>query len=150
MFTNNFFLRYIVGCYQNRNPSQTTFLGIISFPKCRRNGLCWSHVLIRTDLQSTTQNSCFYDGALKLLHRKLLKISKKIMYAIEFPFNKIVRLYSTAYYRIKKSTTDTLLELQVFLRVLKILENNQEKLWEFLLATCKYSNDSLQPYLACF
>ena len=51
---------------------------------------------------------------MKLLHRKLLKISRKLMYVIELPFNKIVRLYSTAYYQIKKSTTDTFLELQTF------------------------------------
>ena len=38
------------------------------------------------------------------------------MYVIEFPFNKIVRLYSTAYYRLQKSTTDTFLELQPFER----------------------------------
>ena len=36
------------------------------------------------------------------------------MYVIEFPFTKIVRVYSTAYYRLKKSTTDTFLELQNF------------------------------------
>ena len=36
------------------------------------------------------------------------------MYVKEFPFNKVVRVYSTAYYRIKKSTTDALLELQAF------------------------------------
>ena len=36
------------------------------------------------------------------------------MYVIEFPFTKIVRVYSTAYYRLKKSTTDTFLELQDF------------------------------------
>ena len=29
------------------------------------------------------------------------------MYMIEFPFTKIVRVYSTAYYRLKKSTADT-------------------------------------------
>ena len=38
------------------------------------------------------------------------------MYVIEFRFYKIVRLYSTAYYRLKKSTTDTFLELQAFER----------------------------------
>ena len=38
------------------------------------------------------------------------------MYVIEFPFNKIVKLYSTAYYRLKKSATDTFLELQAFER----------------------------------
>ena len=38
------------------------------------------------------------------------------MYVIEFPFNKIGRLYSTAYYRLKKSTTDTFLGLQPFER----------------------------------
>ena len=38
------------------------------------------------------------------------------MYVIEFPFTKTVRVYSTAYYRHKKSTTDTFLELQVFKR----------------------------------
>ena len=36
------------------------------------------------------------------------------MYVIEFPFTKIVRVYSTAYYQHKKSTTDTFLELQAF------------------------------------
>ena len=50
------------------------------------------------------------------------------MYVIEFPFNKIVRVYSKAYYRLKKSPTDTFLELLVFKGVLKILENAQEKL----------------------
>ena len=33
------------------------------------------------------------------------------MYAIEFPFNKIIRLRSTAYYRIKNSTTHTFSEM---------------------------------------
>ena len=36
------------------------------------------------------------------------------MYVIEFPFTKTVRVYSTAYYRPKKSTADTFLELQTF------------------------------------
>ena len=36
------------------------------------------------------------------------------MYIIVFPFNKTVTVYSTAYYRPKKSTTDTFLELQAF------------------------------------
>ena len=44
------------------------------------------------------------------------------MYVIEFPFNKIVRLYSTVYYRLKKSTTDTFLELQAFERSLENFE----------------------------
>ena len=116
----HFFLRNTGGCYQYRNPSQTAFVEITSSPKYLRSGLCWSHVFIRTELQSTTQNSskihhrCYYEGDSKLLHRKLLKISRKIMYVIEFPFNKIVRVYSTAYYRLKKSTTDTFLELQAF------------------------------------
>ena len=43
------------------------------------------------------------------------------MYVIEFPFNKIVRLYSTAYYRLFWSCRH-------FKGVLKILENVQEKL----------------------
>ena len=38
------------------------------------------------------------------------------MYVTESPFNKIVRLYSTAYYRLKKSTKDTFPELQAFKR----------------------------------
>ena len=46
----HFFLRNIVSYYQNRPPSQTAFLEIISSPKYLRNGLCWSHVLIRTEL----------------------------------------------------------------------------------------------------
>ena len=45
---NNFFFRTIVGCYQNSNPSQTFFVGIVSSPKFGRNGLY--HVLIRTEL----------------------------------------------------------------------------------------------------
>ena len=36
------------------------------------------------------------------------------MYVIELPFNKILRLHSATYYRIKKSTTDAFLELQAF------------------------------------
>ena len=44
-----------------------------------------------------------------------------IMYVIEFPFNKIVRLYSTAYYRLFWGC-------RLFKGVLKILENVQEKL----------------------
>ena len=43
------------------------------------------------------------------------------MYVIEFPFNKIVRLYSTAYYRLFWGC-------RLFKGVLKILENVQEKL----------------------
>ena len=53
---------------------------------------------------------------MKLLHRKLLKISRKTMFVTELPFNKIVRLYSTAYCRIKKPTIDAFLELQTFSR----------------------------------
>ena len=45
------------------------------------------------------------------------------MYVIELPFTKTVRVYSTAYYQQKKSTTDTFLELRFFKGVLKILEN---------------------------
>ena len=44
-----------------------------------------------------------------------------MMYVIEFPFNKIVRLYSTAYYRLFWGC-------RLFKGVLKILENVQEKL----------------------
>ena len=46
------------------------------------------------------------------------------MYVIEFRFDKIA--YFLGYYRIKKSTTDTFLELQAFKSALKILENVQE------------------------
>ena len=107
------------GYHQNRSPSQTFLVGIISSPKFWRNILCWSHVLIRAELESTTQKPrkryrrCFYEKALKLLHKKLWKISRK-MYVIEFPFNKVVRLHSTAYYRIERSTICTFLALQVF------------------------------------
>ena len=34
------------------------------------------------------------------------------MYVIEFPFNEIERLHSTAYYLITKPSTDTFLELK--------------------------------------
>ena len=109
------------GCHQNSSPSQTFLVGIISSPKFWRNILCWSHVLIRAELESTTQKPrkryrrCFYEKALKLLHKKLWKISRK-MYVIEFPFNKAVRLHSTAYYRIERSTICNFLALQVFYR----------------------------------
>ena len=43
------------------------------------------------------------------------------MYVIEFPFDKIVRLYSTAYYRLFWGC-------RLFKGVLKILENVQKKL----------------------
>ena len=107
-------------------------MGIISSPKFWRNGLCCSHVLIRTELQSTTQNSfklhhrCFYEGALKLLRRKLWKISRKL-YVIEFSFKKIVRLHSTAYYRIKNPLQILFWSCRLFKGVLKLLENLQEK-----------------------
>ena len=39
-----------------------------------------------------------------------------MMYVIEFPFNEIVRVFPTVYYRFKKSITDTFLELQAFYR----------------------------------
>ena len=38
------------------------------------------------------------------------------MYVIEFSFNKIARVFSTAYYRLKKSTTDTFFGFAGFLR----------------------------------
>ena len=37
-----------------------------------------------------------------------------MLYVIEFPFTKIVRIYSRAYHRLKKSTTHAFLELQAF------------------------------------
>ena len=61
----------------------------------------------------------FMRVVLKLLHRKPWKTSRKI-YVIEFRFNKIVRLHSTACYRIKNSTTDTFLEV---LRKEKMFQN---------------------------
>ena len=127
-----FFFKNIVGSYQNRNPSQRIFIGIILSPKFRKDNLSCSHVLIRTELQSTTQNSfklhhrCFYEGALKLLRRKLWKISRKL-YVIEFSFKKIVRLHSTAYYRIKNPLQILFWSCRLFKDVLKLLENFQEK-----------------------
>ena len=38
------------------------------------------------------------------------------MEVIVFPFIKIVKVYSTAYYRLKRSSADTFLELQAFYR----------------------------------
>ena len=56
------------------------------------------------------------------------------MYVIEFPFNKIVRVYSTAYYRLKNSTTDTFLELRAFQRSFENFGKCPEKtlLWSSL------------------
>ena len=70
------------------------------------------------------------------------------MYIIEFPFNKIVRLYSTAYYRIKNSLQILFWSCRLFKGVLKIFENVQENfVMEFFLPNCKSSSYSLQPYL---
>ena len=38
------------------------------------------------------------------------------MYVIVFPFIKIVKVYSTAYHRLKRSSADTFLELQALYR----------------------------------
>ena len=76
--------------------------------------LCWSHVLIKTELQPATQNSsnlhhrCSHESVLK--RWKTLKNIRK-MYVIEFPFNKILRLHSTVYYRIKNSTSHAFLKM---------------------------------------
>ena len=57
------------------------------------------------------------------------------MYVIEFPFNKIVRLQSTAYYRIKNSTTDFFSgSAQKGKDVLK-LSHFQKKSWKMPLLT---------------
>ena len=50
------------------------------------------------------------------------------MYVIEFPFNKIVRLYPTAYYRLKNPLQILFWSCRLFKGVLKILENVEEKL----------------------
>ena len=78
--------------------------------KLKKQSLMKSHFDKNTELQSTTKNSsklhhrCSHEGALKLLHQKLLKMSRK-MCVVEFPFNKIARLHSAAYYQIKNCTT---------------------------------------------
>ena len=66
------------------------------------------------------------------------------MYVIEFPFNKIVRLYSTAYYRIKNSLQILFWSCRLFKGVLKIFENVQEKLCYGVLFT-KLQVFQLQP-----
>ena len=50
------------------------------------------------------------------------------MYVIEFPFTKIVRVYSTAYYRFKKPLQIPFWSSRFFKGVLKIMENVREKL----------------------
>ena len=67
------------------------------------------------------------------------------MYVIEFPFNKIVRLYSTAYYRLKKILYIYFSGVAEFLKgVLKILENLQEKHC-YGVSFCKLQVFKLQP-----
>ena len=80
---------------------------------------------------------CYYQGNLELLHWKILKITRKTMYVIEFPFTKIVRIHSTAYYRLKKSTTDWL-DLQIAsLQVTALaLPSMFAKFWKILEITC--------------
>ena len=116
--------------------------------------------MIKTELESTTQNSfklhhnCFYEGALKLLQRKLWEISRKI-YVIEFPFSKVVSLHSKVYYQFTKFTTGTFLEVQAFWYIvqgiLNILDNVQEKLcYVVVFSKLQVFNYSLQPNLGCF
>ena len=50
------------------------------------------------------------------------------MYVIEFPFNKIVRLYYTVHYRLKNPLQTFFWSCRIFRGVFKILENVQEKL----------------------
>ena len=50
------------------------------------------------------------------------------MYVIEFPFKKIVRLYTTAYYRLKNPLQTFFWSCRLFKGVLKILQNVQENL----------------------
>ena len=66
------------------------------------------------------------------------------MYVIEFPFNKIVRLYSTAYYRLKYPLQILLWSCRLFKGVLKILEKVQEKLC-YGVPFSKLQDFKLQP-----
>ena len=50
------------------------------------------------------------------------------MYVIGLPFTKIVRVYSTAYYRLKNPLQIPFWSYRLFKAVLKILENVREKL----------------------
>ena len=74
-----FFFRNIVGCYQNSNPSERIFIGIISSPKFWKNSLCCSHVLIRTEPQPTVQNSFKLLGCFEIAAPKTLENIQKIV-----------------------------------------------------------------------
>ena len=113
--TNNVILRNSVGYFQNRNPSQTFLVGINLISKIYKNlSLMESRFDKNAKLQPTTlyfsrcHHRCSHEDVLELLHWKLWKISTK-MYAVEFPFNQIVRLHFAAYYHVKKSTIDAFL-----------------------------------------
>ena len=66
------------------------------------------------------------------------------MYVIEFPFNKIVRLYSTAYYQLKNPLQIPFWSCRLFKGVLKILENFQVKLC-YGVPFSKFQVFKLQP-----
>ena len=74
------------------------------------------------------------------------------MDVIKLPFNQIARLHSTAYYRIKNSTTYTFLGLQAFQSYFENIGKCLGKtlLNEVPLRNCKYLNYSLQLYLSYF
>ena len=77
---------------------------------------------------SKLHHRCYYQGDFKLLQWQVLKISRKILYVIEFTFTKIVRVYSTAYYDLKNPLQILFWRCRLFKRVLKILKNLREKL----------------------
>ena len=66
------------------------------------------------------------------------------MHVIELPFNKIVRLYTTAYYRLKNPLQTFFWSCRLLKGVLKILENVQEKLC-YGVPFCKLQVFKLQP-----
>ena len=115
MSTNKFFLINTAGSHKNRNPSHAFFVGITLSPKFWRNDLSWSHVLIRTELslQPRALLNSITDTFIRVFWNCCTKTLEKFikMYVIEFSLNKIARLHSTVYSRIKNSTTNTFLEV---------------------------------------
>ena len=56
MSTNKFFVRNIVGCYQNSNQSQIFFVSTISSQNIWRNGFWEGHVLTKTGIDVNVFN----------------------------------------------------------------------------------------------
>ena len=95
-----------VGCYQNKLQAllwkQSRLQNLQKFVYGAVN---FHRTLVY--IQSRTLLNSVRDAFTKVFWNMCTKNLGRIMHIVEFPFNEIERLRSTAYYRTKNSTTDT-------------------------------------------